>query len=262
MTTIVAVDEAWTEPPRMRLTVTAAGVVGADLVVLRVHEDGSRHRVLVEDRPRVIAGSWVGYDFHSPYNVPVRYVAQVTGQVESAPSAARELPSRLHWLIDPVDPARSVPVDALRALGDPAQESRATSLPIIGSPRPLVISDGYRPSEVGSFTVRVDSPQSRAALTALLAQDGPVLINRWSVDRWEAAWQWVQPGNLAWVNPGGWTAFPFRIASFGTVAVDQPDVAFGALWTCADVLDTFASCSALLAAYATCNGLKTDTRGA
>lgn len=265
MTLTVTAVVDFSLPPRVRLDVasTTGGPLpvpgGAPVAVVRVHEDGSRWPVLLENGARLGGGSWAGFDYHAPFNQLITYVAQAAG-FESAQSVVTELVNdSTTWLIHASDPSLSLIPDKVREIGDLTYASDAEQFDVYGSQYPVTVSSGFRKAAASTLTVVV-AAGSVAAVRALLADSGPILVNTPADDGWDVTWLWVQPGAVTISNPANMTAYPWRRVSFPFQHIGAPDIDVTPVWTCDDVVATYATCNAVVAAYSTCTNLALDVR--
>jgi hypothetical protein len=257
-------------PPRVRLDV-AAGIsgplpvpAGAPISVVRVHADGSRWQVILENNARLGSGTWAGFDYHAPFNQSVTYIAQAAG-FESAASAIREIPNdSTTWLIHSSDPTLSFTPELVTKLGDLEYESDAQVFNVYNSPFPVTVSSGTRKAASSSIEFMV-LRQDIGTVQALFADSGPILLNTPSVDGWDLTWVWIQPGNVKISNPSpssnmGPARHPLRTVSFPFQLIGAPEIDTTPIWTCDDVVATYATCNAVVAAYSTCTNLALDVR--
>lgn len=223
--------------------------------VFRVHADGTSHRVLTDPGPRLIGGAWAWLDVHCPYNQAVTYT--ITANGSTVTSNPVFLPSKQVWLIHPSQAELSVMVQAVITLADLTADSRSTRFqPIDG--KAFYLSEGIRDGVSGSITILYTDA---APLRELLADDSLILINTPGTSGWDIGWMWVQPKAVTYANPTG--AGRRTQIRYLTVPFDEsadPDVDFQPAWTIDDVTATYATVTALAAAYATITDLVTDTR--
>lgn len=220
MTITVAAAVVYGSRPTVQISVASSPTVADSLVLFRVHDDGTQHRVLLESGA-VLVGSYVGNDYHAPFNQRVTYVAQ-SGGLTSAESGPVWVPGRRLWLVHAGVPALSVLVDKWMAVAAYEYGSTSKSYQVLGRKLPVVRSDYPRNGESGTLTVKCDGRSSRAAMKALLADDGPILVNTQFTDD-EVGWKWVQVGKLTFQNPAGFNSFPYRAAVLPYVECAQPD---------------------------------------
>jgi hypothetical protein len=244
--------------PRMELAVTASPAVSVPLSVLRVHEDGTEWPLLASAPPKLIGGSWVGFDYHPPLEQDVTYRA-VTA-TEDGESGLLSVPAGANvlWLISASTPALSVQVDDVFAFAAPTHGSQAVAHRILGSSRPVHQIDSPRMAPSGSITVTCRTPAAVDAVLALLADGEPILINT-SMDR-DVRWMWVQPGDVSVENPAPHRGFPTRRIVIPFQSTSQPDVDVSALWTFDDITALGLTFNELAALYATFNDMTLDNR--
>jgi hypothetical protein len=214
--------------PAILVTVTSSPALTAPLVLWRVHEDGTRWRVLTEANANVIT-TWSGYDFHAPFNQMITYTAEAGGL--SGSSAGTMLISDAGvWLIHASDPSLTVLVDKVIGPAQPYKYPSVTqSFRPLGSKLPVQRHDFPRGGESGQITIKCEDEASRAAAKACLADNGVTLINTPFTDD-DIGWKWVQIDDTELSNPGGAVPFVFRYVVLPYREVRQPDVDAG-VWT-------------------------------
>jgi hypothetical protein len=192
-------------------------------------------------------------------------VAQAAG-FESAASPATELPNdSTTWLVPASDPELAVIAEVVTKIGDLSYESDAEAFDVFNSPFPVSVSSGFRKAAASSMEFMVPRA-SVVAVRALFADSGPILINTPASEGWDVTWAWVQPGAVLISNPGaegfsrGPVNYPYRRVSFPFRHIGAPNVDVTPLWTCADVVATYATCAAVVATYSTCVNLALDVR--
>jgi hypothetical protein len=176
------------------------------LTLWRVHPDGTEHRVILPAEARVIGGSWVGFDYHAPYNGAVSWRVEAAGF--SATSGPVWVLCDSTWLISATTPGLSVQVK-VAAIGDQSRPTRSGEFTPVGGDT-LFISDGKRGGMVGSIAVRVPAAGVGDIVT-LLADDGVILINTPGTVGWDVKWQWAQVTDQGLSNLGGWKGYPNRV---------------------------------------------------
>ncbi len=285
MTLAVVVSQSYGDTPRLRVDVnsTPSGPLpvpnGSTVAVYRVHEDGSRFRVITEVNARLVGGSWAGFDYHAPFNQAVTYVAVAAGQ-ESAASGPQYLLSDATWLIHSADPTLSVMVDAVTKVDPFTRKATAARHEVFGKPTRFV-SGERRKGRTGSIEIVCDTVENEQAVYDLLEDDTPVLINTPAAR--DLTWLWVQfgddtpvlintaePRDLTWswvqfrdeshANPGSKVTVLYRLVSVGFEETDQPDVDLSPPWTYGDIDATYASYTAIDAEYASYEDLALDVR--
>jgi hypothetical protein len=228
MTLTVTAAPGFLDVPAVQVSVSSSPALTAPLVLWRVHEDGTRWRVLTEANANVIT-TWTGFDFHAPFNQMITYTAEAGGL--SGSSAATMLISDAGtWLIHASDPDLSVLVDKVIGPAAPYKYPSVTqSFRPLGSKLPVQRHDFPRGGESGQITIKCEDEASRAAVKACLADNGVTLINTPHTDD-DIGWKWVQIDDTDLSNPGGTFGFPFRYFALPYREVRQPDVDAG-LWT-------------------------------
>lgn len=258
MTVTITARTASTPYPRVLLDVTSSPAVNGALKVWRNHPDGTRYRVLTEPNP-VLIGTWAGPDYHAPFRQMVTYTVETDAGL-SAPSAPVYVQSTVTWLIHASGPALSVQVTKLIGPAAPyTYADRSQRFQVLGRRLPVTRTDYPRGGTNGQVIVKCETPQDRAAVKALLADNGPVLINTpFTAD--DIGWMWVQPGELTISNPGGYREFPFRYATIPFIEVDPPDADQAPVWTFDQVAAAFATFDDVTAAYADFRAMQLDIR--
>lgn len=228
MTLTVTAAPGFLDVPAVLVSVSSSPALVAPLVLWRVHEDGTRHRVLVEANANVIT-TWSGFDFHAPFNQMVSYTAE-SGGLSGASSATRLVSDDAVWLIHASDPDLSVLVDKVIGPAQPYKYPSATqSFRPLGSKLTVQRHDYPRGGESGQITIKCVDEASRAAVKSCLADNGVTLINTPNTDD-DIGWKWAQIDDTELSNPGGFTKFPFRYFVLPYREVRQPDVDAG-VWT-------------------------------
>lgn len=262
MTLAVVVSQSYGDVPRLRLDVdsTPAGPEpvpdGSSLAIYRIHEDGSRYQVITEVGARFVSGSWAGFDYHPPFNQMCTYVAVAAGQ-ESAPSNGEQLLSEFTWLIHPKDPTLSVQVDAITKVNGFSRRATAARHEVYGKPTRFVSGEA-RKGRTGTMEIVCDTWENEQAVFKLLTDDTTILVNV-PAPR-DLTWSWVHFGDDQYDNPGQKVTSPYRLANLPFEETDQPDVDLSPPWTDADVVAEFATETAMLAVFSTCEDLALDIR--
>jgi hypothetical protein len=238
--------------------VTSSPAVTGALKVWRNHPDGSRWRVLTEPNP-VLVTSWTGPDYHAPFKQFVTYSVETDAGL-SAPSGPVYIQSNVIWLVSASDPALSVQVAKL--IGPAAAYTyadRSQRFQVLGRKLPVTRTDYPRGGASGQIIVKCETVADRKAVSALLADNGPVLINtpRPSDD---IGWMWVQPGELTMSNPGGTQGFPFRYATIPFTEVSPPDADQAPVWTYEQVAAAFPDYATVATNYDDYRAMQLDIR--
>jgi hypothetical protein len=228
VTLTVTTDAPGGDVPQVRVTVASSPTVTGPVRLYRTHPDGQVFRVLLEDNATIV-GSYVGVDYHAPFNRPVTYHAETDTQV-SVGSAEQWLISDSSWLLHPTFPDLSVVVEKLVGPAAPYKyPSRASRFQVLNRRLPVHRNDYPRGGESGQVVVKCESEDSRAALKALLADDGVLLLNTPNTDD-DLGWKWIKPLDLDISNPGGTFGFPFRYATIPFEETTQPDADAAGIW--------------------------------
>lgn len=221
MTLTVTAVAGFGTAPLVSLSVASSPSVTDRVAIYRTHEDGSSHRVILEDGATLI-GSFVGVDYHAPFNQLVTYRA-VSGGLTSAESAAVVVSSQGVWLMHPTDPALSVMVEKLVGpAADYTYPTRASRSQVLNSRLPRFRSDFLRGGESGQLVVKCEDNPTPAQMKALLDDDSIVLLNTPYGDD-DLGWKWIKPLDLVIRNPGGFMSFPFRYAVIPYEEAEQLD---------------------------------------
>jgi hypothetical protein len=258
MTVSVSASVEYDSPARVLVDVASSPSVTGPLKLWRVHEDGTRHRVLTSGRA-VVVGGWTGYDYHAPFNQDFSYVASVEGQADSAASAAQYIMSAITWLVHPADPELSVPLDVVVKFGSLRRPSTSAKFKILGSSQPVIRTDSPRGPLAGDITVLANDDTEAQALDALFADSGPILLNchRPEIVRW----LWIAPGDTTMEPPGGYYRTPYRQLSFPWEECRAPDADVQPVWDLAGLAAAgFADLAVVNAQYDDLRALQLDLR--
>lgn len=258
-----AVEYKINEPPRVKLTATSTTSgpnpvpSNTQLVIVRIHPDGSEHRVITDADPRVIGGGWAGFDYHAKYNDAITYRVTAGAAVATVSTRVR---CDFTWLIHPSEPARSVRVTSVKTIGDRTQVSRAGRFePIEGMAS--FQSDGSRGGRVGTLIVEVPD---ESAMRDLLADNTVILLNT-PGRGWVLDWLWVQPGDVTYSTPGG-VGWPYVDVTLPYEESEDPGDDLTQTWTIASSAAYFLANGITIAQvpdlYTTILDLSTNTRSA
>lgn len=178
--------------------------------VNRINADGTVEQVRSQ-RMSALADPGVFVDYECPQQEQVTYQAAMRLSTGAPPvSAPVVLPDVGAWLIDPVNPAGSVPIDVQQ--GGFAGWTRASTVsvtPIAGSAMPYVVESSVRQAPTGDLSVWVFNSAAHDALLATLATPGPKLFS------WPRR-QWKGYGQVRW--------------AFVTNVTDTPGTAMNVRW--------------------------------
>lgn len=218
-------------PPQVRLDVTSSPVVTGPMTIVRIHADGSEHRVLGVGS---LIETWAGVDLHAPGNEPVTYRATVG--VQTATSAPVLMLSDAAWLVHQSDPDLAVLVDKIMSpMQDVRFASRATRYDPLSGGLPVFRTDMRRGGETGQIVIKCPTREDRDAVKALIADDTPLLLSTpWA----EYHWMWVHVGDVTISNPAGQEWYPARMVTLPYEECAAPDADAG-VWTL-DELDAHA----------------------
>lgn len=254
--TLTATPKQYEDVPRILLNLTSSPLLNGALTMTRIHSDGSRYPVLTESRPTLV-GSWLGYDFHMPFNEDVRYEAEVGSLSDMSPTVSFAS-AGVTWLIDPTDPELSVPVDRVVSVGDATFSSPATRYQVHGQRLPTFRRDRKRGGEQGELQIYCGSVLSWKKAWDLLEYGGPILLNI-PHSNFLLKWKWIQPGDLSLANPSPKESFDARIIRLPYEQCVQP----GATvldFTYAELAADFPTYADVVAHYATYGDMKVDAR--
>ena len=255
--TITAVPEYPNDlPPRVALTVTTSPATTAPIDLVRIHQDGSEHRVIVSNREQVIGGGWADHDYHCPFNQPVTYRVRTGSDTNTA---AAFVNMDAPWLISADQPALSFPI-RVKTIGDRTRDPRASAHRPIGGPL-VAISDGLQAWDgiTTSMTIEVDDEEP---LRKLIDNDPVVLVNT-PGKGWRIQWMWALLGQVSYVNVGRayWRS---ELITLPLTEVAAPDVDLVPIWNAGIMAATFAAegknAGDIVSLYANALALTTDAR--
>lgn len=243
-------------PPRVSLTVVTSPATTAPIDLVRIHQDGSEHRVIVSNREQVIGGGWTDKDYHAPFNQRVTYRVKTGADTATAQT---HISMDVPWLISADQPALSFPV-RVKQIGDRTEEPRATAHRPIGGPL-VAISDGGQAWDgiASSLVIEVDD---EAPLRTLKDNDPVVLINT-PGKGWRIQWMWALLGQISYVNVGRayWRS---ELITLPVAEVAAPDVDLVATWNAGTMAATFAAegktAGDIVSLYANALALTSDAR--
>jgi hypothetical protein len=247
-------------PPSMLLTVTSTTgspdpvAEGAYLGLVRIHADGSRHKVLTGPNPRISGGAWTGVDCHLPYNQPVTYEVTAGPTVVSTPMW---LPCNDTWLVHGSSPELSVRVEFVTVIADRGYKSRAERFQPLDAPA-VFVSDSSRGGVTGSIEIAVPTADVPPIL-ALLDDDSVILISTPGSVDWDLKWLWCQPGQVSAKTIQGTKKSGWRFITLPFEESADPDTDSAAL-TCGEAATFAADCGAYAVLYANCGAASIDLR--
>ena len=250
-----------------KVTLTATSTTGTPnpvpantlISVIRVHADGTRHRVVTEDAPRLLGGGWAWVDVHAPFNQAVWY--EITAAGSAAASSSVTVAANRTWLVHSAQAALAVKVDVVSEISDRAAKTRSAKFVPFGSPA-VFLSEGLRDGINGSFVVRVTD---ETPLEALFADDSVVLVNTPNTTGWDLGWMWIQPGDITYSNKAGLVAYKYRHVTVNYEQCDDPTVELQPVWTSGGAYAYWTTSQGknsgnMVALYATSLDFLTDTR--
>lgn len=250
-------------PPRVRLELTSISK-DPETNVSRVNPDGST--VLVREPVRLTAGRGNGYDYESPFELPVTFRESAAGQESSVPVA---LGADAVWLTSPFRPGASVRLDVasrdvsrLQA-GTWQQRSRPSSRVLVqpyGPRDPIVVTSGGRRGHSSTLTVRTPTDAAANDLANLVDDDRVLWLNVPPSLGLGVESMYVSVGDIDEVRRDTHGADPVRLWTLPYTRVQRPFGRLRAVWTWDEVPQTFATWEDLEATYRTWEDFETDTR--
>ena len=218
-------------PSRVLISASSSPAVTDLVTVTRTHEDGSEHRVILEDNAKII-GTFVGYDYHAPFNQTVTYTVSAAGQTGTTSPVT--IVSENTWLIHPSDPALSVIVHKIMGpVPTRKRPTRARQYDILGSKLRVQGSSYPRRGETGEITLKCLTLEDQEAFDALVANDWPILLNAHYSEGY-LGWKWISVGEYSIDYQKGFISTPFLI-SFPYEEIRQPDSDVTPVWTLDDL---------------------------
>lgn len=263
--TVTAYPDA--SPPRIAIAVSSPDGSPITAVTLARTVHGSSEPVRVQPAsgpsPRLVN------EYEAEWGTPVVFTATVTSGAgtQALTSAPVVLDPSLPWLIHPTTPALSRALDAgsFAAMGVVSQgavsrPSTTTAHDVIGSKYRTVTKTGPRAASRTSLSVATVTADEQQAMWALVEDQTPLLIRVPS--SWEWDWEdgYYDVGQVDAERTYQYGPERRRVFQLPLERVEAPAGTQQAERTCADVLVAFASITAMVAAYATCTDLLTDTR--
>lgn len=252
--TVTPTVEIGTNPPRVRLDVSDAGLPGyTRATVMRNDPNGESVPVRTPDGSGITLATsganrvGVVYDYEVPYGQSVTYTTSESPTVVSAAVVA-DVP--VPWLIHLGVPELSIPVD----LGADSfeEEVRTVARGIyypMGRETPVVFIDGSRKSAESSMTALVETAAEWAAMRAMLQDGAPLLLNVNPSLGFDVATAYVSIGDVRRQRPSGLVGSdPFRRVVLPYVVVDRPAGGTQAERTMLDLL-VYPTLAQLAAAY-------------
>ena len=203
-------------PPRVRLDITTSAT---SVTIWRVAQDGIKTLVRTSDGGPlpVSGGSAFIYDPEAPYGVPVSYVTD-TGM--RSDTVVLDVPDV--WLVHPQVPSRSMPI-RVSAVSDRTAPANLSVRYPLGRQFPIVASDGRRKAATYTLTLFTADAGELAALTALLDDLSPLLLNVPASRGWVGhGTEYVAVGDLTGSIPGVRVNSSARTWSLPCSVVDRP----------------------------------------
>lgn len=221
-------------PSRVLISASSSPAVTDLVTVTRTHEDGSEHRVILEDNAKII-GTFVGYDYHAPFNQAVTYTVSAAGQTGTTSFVT--IVSESTWLIHPSDPALSVMVSGDRLVGPVAtrgRKTRAARYDVLGLKLPVHRAVAPRGGETGDLKILCTAEAEQLALEALLEDDWPILFNT-PFSSTLFGWMWIAVGDLSIEFAGAGYRRDEVFVSFPFEETSRPDSDVTPVWTLDDL---------------------------
>lgn len=253
--TVTATVELANTPPRVRLDVTDIGSPNLfAATVTRLDPDGRIVPVRTTDgNPLTLSTSGANrtgilYDYEMPYGSVVTYSTAESPTATSAEVVVNE--SRV-WLVHPGVPGLSMPVE-LRA-GSLAEESYDVRMGVfypMGRANPVVMTDGARQGMKSSIRVAIDTLIQVAAIRALVADAGVLLLNIPAPLGLGVPAQYIAVSTVTISRVTDMGGDPYRVAELPFIVVDRPAGGTTAERTLVDFLD-FPTLADVASAYAT-----------
>lgn len=248
--TVVPTVEASTgpqDPGRVRLDVTDNGGL-TSTTITRLNPDGRTVPVRTFDgNPALLSGGTaLLYDYEAPFSAPVSYSSL---ESPATTSAQVTLPSDRVWLIHPGVPELSMPV-LVSAIGARSRKvQRAVHQPL-GRATPVVQTDGARKAAEYVLSLLTMDDAERAALDALIADAGTLLLNVPATKGWGVGAEYVSVGDITESRVTRFVGEPMRTWEMPCTVVDRPVGGSQAERTYVDVLADNATYASLMAKYA------------
>lgn len=233
VTLAAAIVQSLHAPPAVRLTITSTVLSPQTFVAVRVHADGTEHKVMNETGARIISGVGVVTDYCAPFNQQLTY--RVTAEGLSGTVTPPRLVSSWTWIVHPAVPALSVRAKAVRAVSDRARASRAAEFqpmdadPLTGDNYPVFQSGGHRAGLEGSIVLRV-AERDIPTVDRLVKDDSVLLINTPGESGWDVRWLWVK-ADITYGNPIGRMGVHDRAVTLAFKQAADPDVDQTPIWT-------------------------------
>lgn len=242
--------------PRIALTVITTPATTAPIDLVRIHQDGTEHRVIVSNREQVIGGGWADKDYHAPFNQQVTYrVRTGADQATAQAFVSMDVP----WLISADEPDLSFPI-RVKQIGDRTRDPRAAAHRPVGG-QLIAISDDEHAWDgvVSSLIIQVED---EAPLQRLI-DDSPVVLINTPGAGWRIQWMWALLGQLTYVNAGR-AYWQSELITLPVTEVAAPDVDLVSTWNAGVMASTFAAqgktAGDIVGLYANSLALLTDTR--
>jgi len=230
------------DPDSARIALRLQWPAVASATVSRVDPDGTVSPVRGGEPAAVVGGSWSGFDYEAPFDVPVTYRA-VTGLVTQT-STAVTLPSfERAWLKHPGLPVLNMPVHVAR-LPVLQRAANSATLAVLGRLNPVVVSQ-RRAGYTGAVDVWTDSDDAKAGLWGLLNDGTPLLFA--PPGGTGVTNMWLHVGDVAETRVTDVAAEHVRLWQLPFTVVDRPvDVVVTTVYDWAAVVDEFTSWSDLV----------------
>lgn len=242
-----------------RVFVQVTGASGTSGEILRVDAAGTATPIRNADPAQWVSGAWADYDYESPLDAPVSYIATPTTDFTDvrAQSNTVTVPSNGKvWLKDPGQPSLNMIIQP----GNGGIPSQSYDIPqgvfnVIGARRPVVVTSA-RFDATEELTVGTFSSAERQALLNILSSGNTLLLQ--GPAGWDIGSQYVAIGQATVARVDNAPAYiPDRIFTLPITIVDRPVgvAAAGAGNTWGDAVNTYATWKDLLKAKSTWGAL-------
>lgn len=184
----------------------------------------------------------------------------------SETSSTVELDPEDAWLIHPATPGLSFPLAGsgaagIRSIGPINNESNATVHYILGSRTPVTTTNGDRSSDETVMTLAISTRAEEVALTALLRDETPILINIPPAFDIDFDYAFYQVGRTSRSRLEQMPGMQLRDYVLPLIEVQSPIVTQeNTGWSYATVAATYSTYAVLLLAYDTYADLAADNR--
>lgn len=275
--TFTATPQATNLPPRVLLE--AADISGTAVTISRYAGDGSVTVVRQGDAVELVGGAVAGfYDYEAPYNQTLYYsLVPADGSATIYSTSSPDMYSDIYedsfnattfmlevpgaWLINPVYPALSYPINMLRTEVVETTDPGVVLHVVPGRADPIPIGDGQRKTPAGTLGMYTLSFTDEAALDALFQGTVALLAQLGVPSSTRRVYEWWSVGTISKSNASGVWADPYREWTIPYTVVARPAGTVQAQWTWTDVEATYPTWQDVFDAFLTNQGLLTDAVG-